>query len=151
MKFIYRSRQFLYQRSTTVEEAFNETIGHEVIDMKVGGLQPCLKYELELWDNLEEYPTVVKREEFKTIASPNESIPLSKSEVQVWTDQGQEVKIEWADRCSRTYLVKSCQVPDGCDSSDWDETEVVHDTEAVEPPSVTLEHLEACSLFRVQF
>ena len=104
-----------------------------------------------MWDNLEEYPTVVKREEFKTIASPNDSIPLSKSEVQVWTDQGQEVKIEWADRCSRKYLVKSCQVPNGCDSSHWEEKEVVHDMEAVEPPSVTLEHLEACGLFRVQY
>ena len=148
--FEFRSRQFLHQRSTTVDEAYNKTIGHEVTNVKVEGLQPCLQYELELWDNLEEHATVVKREEFKTIASPNESIPLSKSEVQVWKDEGPEIKIEWADRCSKRYLIKSCRVPDGCDSSHWDETEVLHDTEAVEPPSVTLERLDACGLFTVQ-
>ena len=39
--------------------------------------------------------------EFKTIASPNESPrTLSDSEVQVWSDRGQDVKIEWVDRCS---------------------------------------------------
>ena len=149
-KFEFRSRHFLNQRSATVDEAFNETIGHEVTNVKVGGLRPCLQYELELWDNHEEHATVVKREEFKTIASPNESIPLSKSEVQVWKDEGPEIKIEWADRCSKRFLIKSCRVPDECDSSHWNETEVRHDTEAVEPPSVTLEHLDACGLFMGQ-
>ena len=117
----------------------------------MGGLQQCLKYSLELWDNLKEYPTVVKREEFKTIASPNESPrTLSDSEVQVWTDRGQDVKIEWVDRCSSRYLVKSCKVPVDCDNTGWDEKELAHDPEAVEPPSVTLEDLGNCALYTVR-
>ncbi len=145
-----KSHRYLYSDDSSPSTILNQSFAYDVTEHRIGDLLPCLPYEVELYENSELLPTVVKRESFVTAWNEgDEIVPLEEAEVDVWQDDKGHVGVEWADRCQERYEVETCRESKDCDDDVWN-TVGVKKGDWVRHPSATVANLSPCSFYKLR-
>jgi len=82
---------------------------------------------------------------FRTSAGDDAPIPLNEAEVVVWkTKDFDEIRIEWIDRCAKSYRLQICRQPENVDCRSFD-VDAPDTSDAY--PSRVITDLASCSAY----